>query len=148
METKNNEDSIANVGGAKQARQKNGHKMTCSCHICENILNKAKRGDYKPKAASGKVNGHKSDCYCPICKNMMAKKEKRGGEKRGGEKREGEKQAITEEQSGGRRTRKHGRVTSGKKSNGHKVNCMCPICRNMRRSRMSRRNNTRSKKNR
>lgn len=143
MDTNNKEDSIANVGGAKQARQKNGHKMTCSCHICENILNKAKRGDYKPKAASGKVNGHKNECCCPICKNMMAKKGKRGGEKR-----EGEKMAITEEQTGGRRTRKHGRVASGKKSNGHKVTCQCPICKNIRRSRMSRRNNTRSKKNR
>ena len=140
MDTKNKEDSIANVGGAKQARQKNGHKMTCGCHICENILNKAKRGDYKPRAASGKVNGHKTECCCPICKNMTAKKGKRGGSNM--------KMDITEEQTGGRRTRKHCRDSPGRKSNGHKLNCLCPICKNIRRSKMSRRTKTRRKKNR
>ena len=72
------QETVVNVGGAKR---KNGHKATCGCHICENIMNKAKRGDYKPKVASGKVNGHKTECRCPICKNMMAKKmkAKRGG---------------------------------------------------------------------
>ena len=45
-------ETVVNVGGAKR---KNGHKATCGCHICENIMNKAKRGDYKPKVASGKI---------------------------------------------------------------------------------------------
>lgn len=31
------------LGGAKK---KNGHKATCTCHICENMKNKAKRGGY------------------------------------------------------------------------------------------------------
>ena len=63
-------ETVVNVGGAKR---KNGHKATCGCHICENIMNKAKRGDYKPKVASGKINGHKTECRCPICKNMKKK---------------------------------------------------------------------------
>ena len=29
------------LGGAKR---KNGHKSDCSCHICENMMKKAKRG--------------------------------------------------------------------------------------------------------
>ena len=35
------------MGGAKR---KNGHKSTCSCHICENMKNKARRGGYRADA--------------------------------------------------------------------------------------------------
>lgn len=125
------------LGGAKR---KNGHKATCECHICENIMNKAKRGDYKPKVASGKVNGHKNECRCPICKNMMAKKMKA---KRGGS--EGESSPGSLKQVG-RQTKKLRAGASGKKSNGHKATCQCPICKNMRAARMSRRNKSRSNK--
>jgi hypothetical protein len=129
-----NPETVVNVGGAKR---KNGHKATCGCHICENIMNKAKRGDYKPKVASGKVNGHKTECRCPICKNMMAKKmkAKRGGSE-GGSSPDSLKQV-------GRQTKK---LRGGKKSNGHKATCQCPICKNMRAARMSRRNKSRSNK--
>jgi len=77
----------AMMGGAKR---KNGHKSTCSCHICENMKNKARRGGYrvdaqkaalKKSGGSRKKNGHSPTCGCPICKNMKnAKKSKRGGE--------------------------------------------------------------------
>ena len=120
MNPANNAENIAGVGGAKR---KNGHKATCACHICENIINKAKRGDYKPKVASGKVNGHKAECRCPICKNMMAKQ-------------------------GGSHTKKHRVAISGRKSNGHRENCQCPICKNMRSAKMSRRNKSRTNKRR
>ena len=95
------------LGGAKR---KNGHKMNCDCHICENMKNKAKRGGYEEDAekeaikqmgGSKKKNGHKPNCGCPICKNMHnAKKTVKSGK-------------------------------GGKKSNGHKMNCGCPICKNM-----------------
>ena len=124
---------VLNVGGAKR---KNGHKATCECHICENIMNKAKRGDYKPKVASGKVNGHKAECRCPICKNMMAKKGRSGGSDEKSPSSDSLKQV-------GRQTKK---LRGGKKSNGHKAACLCPICKNMRSSRMSRRNRSRSNK--
>ena len=131
-------ETVVNVGGAKR---KNGHKATCGCHICENIMNKAKRGDYKPKVASGKVNGHKTECRCPICKNMMAKKMKA---KRGGASaNEGESSSPDNVKQVGRQTKK---LRGGKKSNGHKAACQCPICKNMRSSRMSRRNKSRSNK--
>lgn len=74
------------LGGA---RQKNGHKLNCKCHICENMRNKAKRGGYtdemiketeRKKGGSKKKNGHRMDCKCPICKNMArSKKNKKGG---------------------------------------------------------------------
>lgn len=87
MEGKSDEitDTVAVVGG----KRKNGHKMECCCHICENMTKKAKRGGYKVDAekrmlqkmgGSKKKNGHRMDCGCPICKNMKnAKKGKKGG---------------------------------------------------------------------
>lgn len=101
-------ETAMKLGGAKR---KNGHKMNCVCHICENMKNKAKRGGYKEDAekaalkqmgGSKKKNGHKPNCSCPICKNMRNAKGK---------------------------TMKAGK--SGKKRNGHKMNCGCPICKNM-----------------
>ena len=73
------------VGG----KRKNGHKSNCSCHICENMKNKAKRGGYEEEiekekenmmGGSKKKNGHRKACKCPICKNMKNSK-KRGGAK-------------------------------------------------------------------
>ena len=129
-------ETVVNVGGAKR---KNGHKATCGCHICENIINKAKRGDYKPKVVSGKVNGHKAECRCPICKNMMAKKGRGGGAPNNDENLS----SSDSLKQVGRQTKK---LRGGKKSNGHKAACLCPICKNMRSSRMSRRNKSRSNK--
>jgi hypothetical protein len=73
------------LGGA---RRKNGHKHNCSCHICDNMRSKAKRGGYeedmekaelKKNGGSKKKNGHKPHCKCPICKNMKMKSKKRRG---------------------------------------------------------------------
>jgi|LauGreDrversion4_1035100.scaffolds.fasta_scaffold59038_2 hypothetical protein len=115
---------VAQLGGAKR---KNGHKATCSCHICENMKNKAKRGGYeddvekeriKSMGGSKKKNGHKPNCSCPICKNM--KHAKKGGD----DDDEFDKQYGSEfAYKGGKR---------GKKSNGHKATCGCPICKNMK----------------
>lgn len=118
----------AQLGGAKQ---KNGHKADCCCHICENIKNKAKRGGYQEDAekeqlkrmgGSKKKNGHKPNCGCPICKNM--KNATKGGYTK--EESEGQYNELDKNDSnitGGK---------NGKKSNGHKANCQCPICKNMR----------------
>ena len=126
---------IAQLGGA---RRKNGHKANCTCHICENIKNKAKRGGYQDDAekaemkmngGSKKKNGHKMNCSCPICKNMKHAKRGGSGDENGdGDEDEDEddmKEDQEEEESdfqGGKRS---------KKSNGHKANCKCPICKNM-----------------
>jgi hypothetical protein len=149
----------AQLGGA---RRKNGHKSNCTCHICENMKNKAKRGGYKEDmekehlkkmGGSKKKNGHKPDCGCPICKNMKnkAKKGKRGGNLTrsnsdsdvmdveeseeilgpSGEifrqRRSADwvqEEPIIYDIDGGRK----------KKGNGHKANCNCPICKNMKKS--------------
>ena len=110
---------IAHLGGAKM---KNGHKANCSCHICENMKNKAKRGGYEEDAEKEKIklmggskkkNGHKPNCSCPICKNM--KHAKKGGKDESDEKYD---DVLA--------------YKGGKKSNGHKANCGCPICKNMK----------------
>lgn len=96
--------------------------------------------DLKPANVGGgkRSNGHKADCGCPICKNMM--KEKSGGNKylalktnstgtssvvKGGSKI----QALEPASIGG-----------GKKSNGHKAMCKCPICVNMKHQQASKKN--------
>jgi hypothetical protein len=111
----------AQLGGAKR---KNGHKANCSCHICENMKNKAKRGGYEEDAekeqiklmgGSKKKNGHKPNCACPICKNM--KNAKKGGDEKPYDDTDSKNDLA---------------ITGGKKSNGHKANCGCPICKNMK----------------
>ena len=135
-----------------RGKRKNGHKLDCVCHICENMKNKAKRGGYeeevekeheKKMGGSKKKNGHRKDCACPICKNMQNSK-KKGGSKsiqktkkiredhsETIEKEEmkphdveevDEEVEIEENKLGGKK----------KKGNGHKPECQCPICKNMR----------------
>jgi hypothetical protein len=107
-----NTDIVKLTGG----KRKNGHKMDCNCHICENMKLKAKRNGYtedierekERKTGQQKINGHKKDCGCPICKNMKNAKGTKNVSKKNTAK------GIT------------------KKSNGHKLDCGCPICKNMK----------------
>ena len=152
--TKNDINQAKLIGGKK----KNGHKPDCECHICQNMKNKAERGGYQEEqekaeeqkmGGSKKKNGHRANCKCPICKNMLNSKKggKKGGsryeEKEGtttdkkesgsdskdqstdSEDEETESDSEDEDQPGGR---------NKKKGNGHKANCKCPICKNMRKS--------------
>jgi hypothetical protein len=81
VEEKNADYSVVSPSPANLiagARRKNGHKLTCGCHICENIRAKVKRGGYSAgeKSSSKKKNGHKESCRCVICKNIMNAKSK------------------------------------------------------------------------
>jgi len=119
------------------AKRKNGHKPDCACHICENIKNKAKQGGYEKEAemekermngGSKKKNGHKMDCECPICKNM--KNAKKGLNK--------QCNCMACKKSGivhgpGCKCNKKG-GSQKKRSNGHKLDCKYPICKNMRKT--------------
>ena len=148
-------DEVKLVDGKK----KNGHKSSCSCHNCENMKNKAKRGGYEDElkieeeklmGGSKKKNGHRRDCKCPICKNMKNSK-KRGGSKSskvtrkriGGDDEEYNEEEIeiknedTDSDSDSDSSdeeieeviQEAGRK---KRSNGHKTACRSPICKNMR----------------
>ena len=89
-------------------RKKNGHKETCSCPICKNMMHAKGAAGYDvatPSSSSRKKsNGHKANCGCPICKNM----------------KKGKGKNVT--------------MKGGKKSNGHKNTCGCPICKNMKKN--------------
>ena len=135
------------IGG----KRKNGHKLNCACHICENMKNKARRGGYeeevekeqeKKMGGSKKKNGHRRDCTCPICKNMRNSKKRGGsnlntktkkikgghhGEEIKGETIEKEIMEPNEDDIEVVEVKK-----GGKKGNGHKPTCQCPICKNMR----------------
>ena len=124
------------VAGGKR---KNGHSLDCECHICENMINKAKRNGYTKdakkkelqKKGAVKKNGHSLECGCPICKNMMAKSKKHHKKQKGGDDTDSSSDSVSSsdeetntEMQGGRK----------KKKNGHKIHCKCPICKNMKKS--------------
>ena len=145
------------LGGRR--KKGNGHKANCKCPICKNM----KRGGEDPMIENGlegggKKNGHKSNCMCPICINMKyAKSSKRNRHNKRGETKKnrrggGDKDELDEtshgmnnedeldntqhgmdqetEKTGGRRNKK----SKKNRGNGHKPNCKCPICKNMRKS--------------
>jgi len=122
-------------------KRKNGHKMDCECHICQNMKNKADRGGYKEEeekkieskmGGPKKKNGHKKDCKCPICKNMS----KARGKKSSDNDSDSESSSSDEEEMDNfdKRGNIKNNSNKGKKSNGHKANCKCPICKNMSKS--------------
>jgi len=137
------------IGG----KRKNGHKLNCVCHICENMKNKARRGGYeeelekeeeKKMGGSKKKNGHRKDCTCPICKNMRNSK-KRGGSNLHTKTKKILYDAVTEKVEEQEITEpnheeveekeiitSHTEKKGGKRGNGHKSSCACPICKNMR----------------
>jgi hypothetical protein len=88
-----------------------------------------------PTAQMGgkKKNGHKAKCGCPICQNM--KHSKRGGGFTDDDNTSSSPMSMsmdssspmTMSQSAGRKKRR---------GNGHKPTCGCPICQNMRKSKM------------
>jgi hypothetical protein len=142
-------------------KRKNGHKSNCACHICENMKNKAKRGGYqveldkekeKMMGGSRKKNGHRKNCKCPICKNMShSKSKKRGGGPDDSSSSDDDSSSSDDDSSSSdddssspnndssspnndssspnNDTKIGGRK---KRGNGHKPNCKCPICKNMR----------------
>ena len=160
----NNINNSKLVGG----KRKNGHKLDCACHICENMENKAKRGGYEEEVekkreylagGSKKKNGHRKVCKCPICINMKNSKKicgKKSNKKTkktigGGYNDEDETKKDDEEEeeeilgdtdmdidndtdsSDEEEGQEEEKYTHKKKrSNGHKTDCNCPICKNMR----------------
>jgi hypothetical protein len=129
------------IGG----KRKNGHKLNCACHICENMKNKAKRGGYeeelekeqeKKMGGSKKKNGHRRDCTCPICKNMRNSKKRCGSNLNTKTKKIGggddDEETIENEVMEPNEVQEVEDKKGGKKGNGHKSNCQCPICKNMR----------------
>jgi len=93
---------------------------------------------------SKKKNGHRRDCACPICKNMRNSK-KRGGSNFNSKTKKILDENVTEEVEGEEITEpnheeveekeiitSHTEKKGGKRGNGHKSTCACPICKNMR----------------
>jgi hypothetical protein len=88
-----------------------------------------------PKAQLGggvrKKNGHKETCKCPICMNMKHDKKKGGYAVEDEEDTDSVSSKSMSKQTAGKQTA--GKQTaSKKKGNGHKANCGCPICMNMK----------------
>jgi hypothetical protein len=116
-------------------QKKNGHKSTCVCPICKNMNNKSVSKKNVSSKKGKKSNGHKGDCGCPICKNMKKKIGGNGVSDEDEDEGEGTLTIASPNdykglQGGSRKTRR---------SNGHKPNCGCPICKNMKKKRGTKR---------
>ena len=148
------DDSSTMQEGGKKS---NGHKANCKCPICKNMKkNSAKNmkgGNAKNVTMKGgkKSNGHKANCKCPICKNM---KKKHGGDVDDNDMSDDDMSnddmsnddmsnddmsdsSSSSSSSDGDSPEKA--MLGGKKSNGHKANCKCPICKNMKRGKKTQR---------
>ena len=126
----NENNDIETVSPAKNsgAKKSNGHKANCGCPICKNM--KKNSGSKNVTMKAKKSNGHKINCSCPICKNMKNKKV--GGSMTDNDTNTSSSSDYDTDTSppvlGGKRKI----MKNGKKSNGHKINCGCPICKNMK----------------
>jgi len=124
-------------------QKKNGHKSNCRCPICKNMKNKntsnVTRKNGK-KTNNNKSNGHKSNCGCPICKNM---KKKKGGDSDNNARDSDNNGRDSDNNGDGIETEATdkdyynfninvGGTRKSRKCNNHKLNCKCPICKNMK----------------
>jgi hypothetical protein len=144
-------EKLKKMGGSKK---KNGHKPECICTICKNMKTAKKNkgvalhhDESTVQIASKKKrgNGHKSNCVCLICKNIR-KKTIKGGDDSLEEHTSlnNETPALDNEydleengeynKMGGTR-KKRGYI----KSHLHKSTCGCPICKNMKNKKSTRR---------
>ena len=84
-------------------------------------------------------NGHKGTCKCPICKNMMKKKS--GGNKYLELKKTNSTGTSSVVKGGSKiQALEPASIGGGKRSNGHKTTCKCPICVNMKHQQVSKKN--------
>jgi hypothetical protein len=141
VEDYDNDTSEIQEGGKKS----NGHKANCMCPICKNMKKSSAKN--KTLKQGKKSNGHKANCTCPICKNMK----KRGGgddEESSSSSDMGESSTDMGESSTDvtNDNADEPSMLGGKKSNGHKSNCKCPICKNMKRGKKTQRKTKGGKK--
>jgi len=113
------------MGGSKK---KNGHRKACQCPICKNMKNSKKRGGSKSRKTKRRRGGDNDETDTSDDENNFSNDETDTSDEEDelGEEEEQEQENIEEDKNGGRRK---------KKGNGHKVNCKCPICKNMRKKR-------------
>ena len=109
------------MGGTKK---KNGHRKECTCPICKNMKNSKKRGSSKSRKTKKKRGGNddKRDGYEEEKGETDEEKKNNIQDIDVEEEMEPYDDDLEEEKNGGKR----------KRGNGHKVNCKCPICKNMR----------------
>jgi hypothetical protein len=121
-----------NDSGMTGGKKSNGHKANCKCPICKNMKKKGRRGgDDEPDIENqmgdieeGKVKGEDSSQTNETPASNDEYDELDAAEK--GEAGPGSKVGGTRKRRGSR------------KSNGHKANCKCPICKNMKKTRRHR----------
>jgi hypothetical protein len=129
------DSSSDKMGGLKK---KNGHKLKCGCPICQNMKHAKKGGndgivnDEETGNTTDMENTDDSDSIRKYSKTTTAEED---------DYDEIDNIPENNPKSGGvtrRKNRRGGRKTK-RRGNGHKKNCKCPICKNMKKK-LSRRN--------
>ena len=122
-------------------KKKNGHRKNCKCPICKNMNNSKKRHSKSSKRTKKRRGGdddndgyeevkseddtndeENKDEIEPYDDTSSDEEEENNEEEKDDEEEEEEQTEEDDEKKGGKKKRK----------NGHKMNCKCPICKNMR----------------
>ncbi len=138
-------NDLAITGGTRKRRgskKSNGHKAGCMCPICKNMRKKGKKGGEEPDIENqlgdleeGGIKAqsiNKNTKYADSDVNPVAKVTEASEDEYDDLDSAEKGEAGVDAKVGGRKTKK-------RRGNGHKVNCKCPICKNMKKGRKTRR---------
>jgi hypothetical protein len=139
-------NDLAMTGGKTRKRGRgNGHKATCKCPICKNMKKKGKKGGEEPDLENqlgdleeGGIKAQsipKTTTYADTEEKVEAKEVKASDD----DYEEIDEMDLAEKGEAGPGVKVGGRKSKKRRGNGHKANCMCPICKNMRKGRKTRR---------
>ena len=121
------EDDNADIGVVRDANQNDDNND--NANIGNRLFDDDDTQGGKKKRKS---NGHKANCKCPICKNMKMKKGGAADDDSSDSDSSSNSESSSDSVSD---TTTDPAIVGGKKKrkgNGHKANCKCPICKNMK----------------
>jgi len=135
----NNSDEEEMSQNAGRKKKSNGHKMNCKCPICKNMKkrggNSGQESDNEEPDIENQLGDNKDLAESKMTtSDLMDNENETYNSFDAAEKGEAGPNIV-----GGTRKRRGSR-----KSNGHKMNCGCPICKNMRHGKKTRRHRKRS----
>jgi len=115
-----------------KGKKGNGHKANCMCPICKN-MRKGKGGAVVPPSSTetNTANVPEADVEVEVDADAPIVRQTANDNRLESMTATPDELAELSSSSGGRK-RKTMKKSMKKRGNGHKSNCMCPICKNMR----------------
>jgi hypothetical protein len=121
------EDDNADIGVVRDANQNDDNND--NANIGNRLFDDDDTQGGKKKRKS---NGHKANCKCPICKNMKMKKGGAADDDSSDSDSSSNSDSSSDSDSDTTTDPAIGGGKKKRKGNGHKANCKCPICKNMK----------------